>query len=285
MSCALERRRFLGMLAASPLLAAPALASAFDIAETSFRFTSRDGLSIASSRWTGGGPLRGVVQIAHGMGEHIGRYKALAETLAAAGFAVYGNDHRGHGRTARSPDELGDFGKGGFELLVEDMMRLSRIARDENPDLPLVLLGHSMGSFAAQWYALDHSGEIDGLVLSGSGALDALVRAARWSGQRFLNAGFQPARTPFDWLSRDQKVVDAFIADPLCFASLKSASFSSFLAAAKPLSDPDRLRQIRSDLPMYVFSGSDDPVGVRLEGVRLLIDRYLAAGLRHIAHD
>src|SRR5262249_53409443 len=156
---------------------------------------SRDGLSIASSRWTTGGTPIGVVQIAHGMGEHIGRYKALAQSLAAAGFAVYGNDHRGHGRTAASPGALGDFGDGGFELLVEDMVKPSHIARDETPALPLVLLGHSMGSFAAQSYALERSREIDGLVLSGSGALDALVRAARWSGQSFLNAGFQPART------------------------------------------------------------------------------------------
>jgi alpha-beta hydrolase superfamily lysophospholipase len=135
---------------------------------------------------------------------------------------VYGNDHRGHGRTALSAAHFGDFGEGGFDLLVEDMVRLSRIAKEENPDPPFILLGHSMGSFAAQQYVLDHSREIDGLVLSGSGALDGLARLANSAPSRknILNAPFEPARTPFDWLSRDSAVVDAFISDPLCFAQL-----------------------------------------------------------------
>jgi len=136
---------------------------------TEFRFTSADGLPIACGRWESGAPFRGVVQIAHGMGEHIGRYAAVIEVLVSAGFTVYGNDHRGHGRTARSTEQLGDFGEGGFDLLVEDMLHLSRIAKEENPDRPFILLGHSMGSFAAQQYVLEHSREIDGLILSGSG--------------------------------------------------------------------------------------------------------------------
>src|SRR6185436_19567237 len=105
---------------------------------------------IVCTRWETPGHVRGVVQIAHGMGEHIWRYRETIETLVAAGLTVYGNDHRGHGRTAPSPDFLGDFGWGGFDLLVEDMYRLSRVARAEYPDAPFILLGHSMGSFAAQ---------------------------------------------------------------------------------------------------------------------------------------
>src|SRR5262249_5602905 len=88
---------------------------------------------------------------------------------------------------------------------------------------------------------------------------------------------FEPARTPFDWLSRDPAVIDAFINDPLCFAELMPPAQASFLAAASRLSDPAGLRSIRSDLPLYLFSGSDDPVGQRLEGVRLLIERYRKA--------
>ena len=93
--------------------------------------------------------MRGVVQTAHGMGEHIGRYFGLIGVLVSAGLTVYGNDHRGHGRTAPPAAHFGDFGEGGFDLLVEDMVRLSRIAKEENPDQPFILLGHSMGSFAA----------------------------------------------------------------------------------------------------------------------------------------
>src|SRR5262249_31320594 len=141
------------------------------ISSTEFRFTSADGMSISCARWDSPGPVRGVVQIAHGMGEHIGRYAGAIQVLVSAGFTVYGNDHRGHGRTAPSAAQLGDFGKGGFDLLVEDMLRLSRVARKEHPDKPLLLLGHSMGSFASQQYVLEHSREVDGLILSGSGAL------------------------------------------------------------------------------------------------------------------
>ncbi|HWY71313.1 MAG TPA: alpha/beta hydrolase [Terriglobales bacterium] len=257
------------------------------IPSTEFRITSTDGLQIACARWDSRGGVRGVVQIAHGMGEHIGRYAGLIEFLVSAGFTVYGNDHRGHGRTASSAKHFGDFGHWGFDLLVEDMVRLSAIAREENPDAPFILLGHSMGSFAAQQYVLEHSRQVDALVLSGSGALDGLAHLASAAppGRNILNAPFEPARTPLDWLSRDDAVVNAFINDPLCFPRLQPASFNSFLAAAPRLSDPMRLGRIRSDLPIYLFSGSADPVGQQLEGLEILIARYHQAGLYDITHD
>jgi alpha-beta hydrolase superfamily lysophospholipase len=220
------------------------------------------------------------------MGEHIGRYAGLIGALVSAGFSVYGNDHRGHGHTAVSAAHFGDFREGGFDLLVEDMVRLSRIAKEENPGTAFMLLGHSMGSFASQQYVLDHSREIDGLMLSGSGALDglALVASSASPGTNILNAHFEPARTPVDWLSRDNRVVDAFLNDPLCFPQLQPASFASFLAAAPRLADPQNLREIRADLPVYIFSGSDDPVGQQLEGVKVLLERYRNAGLREVSH-
>ena len=252
-----------------------------------FRFTSTDGLRIACARWDSRGPVLGVVQIAHGMGEHIGRYTGLIEVLIEAGLSVYGNDHRGHGRTAPSAKRFGDFGEGGFDLLVDDMIRLGRIAREENPNKPFILLGHNMGSIAAQQFVLDHSQEIDGLALSGSGALDELARLASSAlpGENIMNAPFEPARTPFDWLSRDSMVVDEFIHDPLCFAALKPAACTSFFAAADRLSDPASLRKIRPDLPVYLFSGSRDPVGQQLEGIQVLIERYQKAGLHDISQD
>jgi len=252
-----------------------------------FSFTSSDGLQVACARWDSHGPGRGVVQIAHGMGEHIRRYAETIEALVSEGLTVYGNDHRGHGRTAPDAAHLGDFGDGGFDLLVEDMIRLSRIVKDEHPDKPFILLGHSLGSFAAQQYVLDRSAEIDGLILSGSGALDGLRHFASSApaGRNFLNARFEPARTPFDWLSRDTAVVDAFANDPLCFAELKPTSFASFLAASTRLSDPLQLAKIREDLPVYLISGSEDPVGEQLEGVHELIHRYEDAGLYDVSHD
>ena len=255
-----------------------------------FQFTSTDGLSIACVKWSSHHQVRGVVQIAHGLGEHIGRYGEVAEKLVAGDFVVYGNDHRGHGLTAKPSGSFGEFGPGGFDQLVEDMISLRVIAKGEHPGKPYILLGHSLGSFAAQQFVLDHGHSIDGLVLSGSGTLDGLARLAQSvpAGQdpmKLMNAAFEPARTPFDWLSRDNAEVDAFINDPLCFPSLKPESMQSFLDAFPRLADPQEIRKVREDLPLYIFSGSDDPVGQRLEGVRVLIDRYRSAGLASIAHD
>ena len=252
-----------------------------------FGFTSADGLRIACARWDGSRPVRAVIQIAHGLGEHIGRYGEAIAALLAVGFTVYANDHRGHGRTAAAAEAFGEFGDGGFKLLVDDMVRLSDIARQENPGLPLFLLGHGMGSFAAQLHALDHNREIDGLILSGTGILDGLANLAHVepSGVAQFNAAFEPARTPFDWLSRDPTVADAFLEDPLGFAELSPSSKASFLAEASALSDPMRLRTIRHDLPIYVLAGSEDPVGQELDGVRTLLHRYRQAGLHDVSHD
>ena len=247
-----------------------------------FHFVSADGLRIACAFWPARSSAWGLVQIAHGMGEHMGRYDALIEDLTSAGLTVYANDHRGHGRTAAPA--FGDFGSGGFELLVADMVRLSRIARDALPGLPLVLLGHSMGSFAAQRFAQDHSDVLAGLVLSGSGALDGLAGLAQAGRdvEEILNGAFQPARTPFDWLSRDEAVVDAFVADPLCFPALQPQALASFLAEAPRLADPKAVARIRRDLPVYAFSGSEDPVGQRSEGLNVLARRYGRAGLTDV---
>jgi alpha-beta hydrolase superfamily lysophospholipase len=255
-----------------------------------FQFTGTDGLSIACVKWGDSHTVRGVIQIAHGLGEHIGRYDELANVLVRDGFVVYGNDHRGHGLTAKLSGSFGDFRPGGFDQLVEDMVSLRVIAKKEHPDRPYILLGHSMGSFAAQQFVLDHSHSIDGLALSGSGALDGLARlaqsvAAKEDLMKLMNAAFEPARTPMDWLSRDNAEVDKFINDPLCFPSLKPESMQSFLDAFPRLADPREIRKVRDDLPVYIFSGSDDPVGQRLEGVRVLIDRYRSAGFTSIAHD
>jgi len=255
-----------------------------------FSFMSADGLSIACVKWNSRGRARGIVQIAHGLGEHMGRYTELADTLVDQGFVVYGNDHRGHGLTARTSGGLGDFGHGGFDQVVEDMVSLRVIAKQDYRHIPYILLGHGMGSFAAQQFILDHSHSIDGLALSGSGILDGLLGIGldadpAHDPMGLMSAMFGPARTPFDWLSRDTAQVDAFMADPLCFTSLQPTSMESLLSAAPRLSDPRELRKIRQDLRIYLFSGSNDPVGQQLEGVRVLIDRYRSAGLSMIDHD
>jgi alpha-beta hydrolase superfamily lysophospholipase len=214
-----------------------------------FHFISADGLEVFCTRWSNRRPGRGIFQIAHGLGEPMGRYQSLIETMVRAGLIVYANDPRGHGRTARSRREFGDFGPGGFELLVNDMAHLSEIAQSENPGQPLILFGHNLGSLAGQYYILDHSQRIDGLVLSGAGALDELAPVAKsaLAGSHFLNTAFEPARTAFDGLA-----------------------------------DHWRLKCVRRDLPIYLLAGSDDSVGQRLKGAKVLVDRYRKAGLHNI---
>jgi len=220
----------------------------------------------------------------------MGRYAELAKLLVEDELVVYGNDHRGHGLTAKPSDSFGDFGPAGFDQLVEDMVSLRVTAKKDHPGKPYILLGHSLGSFAAQQFVLDHSHSIDGLALSGSGTLDGLVRLAQSlppgrDPMGLMNASFEPARTPFDWLSRDAAEVDAFINDPLCFPSLKPESMQSFLDAFPRLANPLEIRKVQGELPVYIFSGSEDPVGQKLEGVRVLIDRYRSAGFTSITHD
>jgi alpha-beta hydrolase superfamily lysophospholipase len=217
------------------------------------------------------------------MAEHFGRYRRLTNELTAAGYAVYGADHRGHGASAAAHG-LGDFGPGGFQSLVEDMAALSRRARMEQPNMPLILIGHSMGSFAAQLYLLSHGDDLAALVLSGTAAGDKLVKAiaAAGGGGRLesFNAAFEPARTPFDWLSRDPAEVDAYVADPLCGFELTQDSVQSvFQATGGATLDPG-LAKAPKDLPVLVISGERDPVtGPGQAFVGALVDRYRAAGL------
>src|SRR3954452_18668658 len=136
------------------------------IRERAFRFEGAEGADIAGFRWADDTLTpRAVLQVAHGMGEHARRYLAPLAPLIEAGWVVYADDHRGHGLTAAGPEALGDFGENGAELVVDDLHKLTSLARTEHPDLPLILLGHSLGSFFAQAYVFDHSADIDGLVL------------------------------------------------------------------------------------------------------------------------
>jgi alpha-beta hydrolase superfamily lysophospholipase len=253
-----------------------------DLAEQAFIYRGKDGVSVAAYQWSGREPARFVVQIAHGMGEHARRYLPVVRDLIPAGAMVYANDHRGHGRTAGSIEALGDFGEGGYDAMPEDMAILTRQIRQEQPGLPVILLGHSMGSFAAQVYVLDHSDLIDGLVLSGSTAIDAFAKARAEAGGG-LNTSFEPARTPYDWLSRDPAVVDAYIADPYC--GFQGRSRPSTQSAAQRAADPDELKRIRPDLPIYLFAGDKDPLNGDLAFLNLLIERYQAAGLKDVTCD
>ena len=255
--------------------------------ESSTRFTypAGDGVEIVGYRWDPVGQPRGAVQLTHGMGEHVKRYGALAHALNGRGLVVYGQDHRGHGATARSEEELGQLGPDGWSQLLEDIDLLVSRIHDEQPGLPLVLLGHSMGSFAIQQYLLDHSGRVDAVVLTGTTALDQLEPALDLDKPIDLavfNAAFQPARTEFDWLSRDEAIVDAYIADPRCGFGIDTDAAKDMFAGARRMADPAQVSAVRADLPLYVAVGELDPVNANLALLNVVVDRYRAAGLTDV---
>ena len=249
--------------------------------ETTLRFTSEagDGAEITAYRWSGDGDPRAIVVVAHGMGEHAGRYRRLAEALVDAGYVVYAPDHRGHGRTAGSADAHGNLGASGWDALVGDLGTLVAVARAEHPGIPLVAFGHSMGSFALQQYLLDHSADVEAAVLSGTTALDVVAPAIDPTKEVDLtafNLAFAPARTDYDWLSRDEAEVDAYVDDPDCGFGLDPAATAGMLARAGDTAD---VSAVRADLPIYLMSGDADPLAGGGPLVDLVADRYREAGV------
>lgn len=249
-----------------------------------FSYASGDGLDIVGYRWDPAGEPVAAVQLTHGMGEHVLRYDELARALTSRGMVVYGQDHRGHGATAR-PDALGDLGPGGWPALVDDIGLLTARIQAEHPGRPLILLAHSMGSFAAQQYLLDHSAQVDGVVLTGTATIDLLEPALDLDQPLDLavfNAAFQPARTDFDWLTRDEAIVDAYIADPLCGFGIDPSSARAMFAGARRVADQGQVAAMRPGLPVYIGAGGSDPVNGGLTLLDPLVERYRAAGLTDI---
>lgn len=252
----------------------------------SFR-SAADGTEIVTHAWTevAGTPV-GAVQIAHGLAEHGERYARFAAALNAAGFRVFATDHRGHGRTARGG--YGDFGPAGFDGLIADVAQFGAALRAEQGSRPLFLVGHSMGSFAAQAALLDPAAPWSGVVLSGSTALDAFAAAMAQApadgpaGLEAFNAGFEH-RTGYEWLSRDPAEVDAYVADPACGWPVPDDVIPALFAPAARLADPARLAGIRRDLPILVASGDADPLAGGGALVHLLAQRYRDAGLADVA--
>jgi alpha-beta hydrolase superfamily lysophospholipase len=245
-------------------------------------FPSAGGVTVAAYRWDADGEPLAAAQITHGMGEHALRYADLAQALTARGYIVYAQDHRGHGRTADSVEALGQIGAQGWVEIVNDIDRLRQRVRAAHPGIPLVLIGHSMGSFAVQQYLLDHSADVQAVVLTGTAAIDLLEPALDLDAPidlSMFNAPFAPARTDYDWLSRDEEQVDRYVADPYCGFGLDLEGGRQMFVSAREVADEARLAGMRKDLPVYIAVGEDDPVNGQLALVRALVGRYQQAGL------
>lgn len=234
-------------------------------------FTDAHGVAIVYDVHPAAGTPRGVVQLLHGVGEHAGRYGALIGALTGAGFHVYADDHRGHGRTGirqhGGPEKLGRLGVGGLRAAEDAVWQLTGIIRDENPDLPLVLLGHSWGSFLAQMLVNHHPEAWDAVILSGSalrtpGFLNAAPLNARWAKDEDA--------TGLEWLSRDPAVWAAFADDPLT-TDVPLLKLFGPIEAAKLYGRP--AKDLGRDIPMLLLVGRDDPVGGP-RSVHKLADEY-----------
>lgn len=233
-------------------------------------FTDAHGIAIVYDVHPAEGEPRGVVQLLHGVGEHAGRYGALIAALTGAGYTVYADDHRGHGRTGirqhGGPAKIGRLGKGGIRATEDAVWQLTGIIRATHPDLPLVLLGHSWGSFLAQMLVNDHPEAWDAVILSGSalrtpGSLNAAPLNARWK-----NAD----ATGFEWLSRDPAVWKEFDEDPLT-TDVPLLKLFGPIEAAKLYGRPRK--DLGRDIPMLLMVGRDDPVGGP-RSVHKLADEY-----------
>ncbi|QDQ26890.1 lysophospholipase [Chitinimonas arctica] len=266
--------------------------------------TAEDGASLGHYHWAAAKPRR-IVVISHGMAEHAGRYDEFAAFLNAHDCEVWALDHRGHGHSVAA-GKAGYFGDAdGFRLVVADLMHLVDRARTAHPGLPVVLLGHSMGSFVARALLLTRPALLDGLLLSATGFRQSrLARLmsgiAGWTGRRHgmdkpsrfmgklvfgtFNLRFLPARTPSDWLSRDPAVVDAYIADPWCGFDCAPQLWRDLFGGIVNMEHREAGgATLSSKLSVMMVAGSHDPVSMGGKGCRQLAERYIALGLRDVA--
>jgi alpha-beta hydrolase superfamily lysophospholipase len=249
------------------------------VSEDVHKLDAADGVTVVYRRWLPDGEVRGTVQIVHGASEHSGRYGRLAGALTARGVAVSAMDLRGHGRTADSSG-VGRYGgtSSGVDAILQDVAELHRVMAEQHSDVPRFLLGHSMGSIVALAAAESAGGDLAGLVLSGplgvnpelGGTVSALEQAvAAGMGDQPLdalggfNAAFEPARTGYDWLSRDPAEVDAYLADPLCGDDmpLTYAYAAAMFGLSVRTASEDGVAGLPDGLPVLLLSGQRDPVG------------------------
>jgi alpha-beta hydrolase superfamily lysophospholipase len=267
-------------------------------------FTATDGKTIHYLSWIPRAETQAVVQIVHGMAEHAARYEHTAKYLNQQGYTVYANNHRGHGQTAENQTELGFFAEeNGWQRAVEDIRELTEIIKEKEPGKPIVLLGHSMGSFMARTLMILYPETYQAVVLSGTAAGAGITgkigkllaeHAVKKSGARTPNKkldqmsfgsygkAFEPNRTKFDWLSRDPEQVDAYVDDPYCGFICTSQFFVDLLTGLDFINNRKRQLGMRMDLPVLIASGTMDPVGGFGKGVQKVYDQFKKLGMQDV---
>ncbi|MBN1754747.1 lysophospholipase [bacterium] len=270
-----------------------------------FKFKSWDNKEIYVHSWFPDSqrPIRGILALFHGIGEHAGRYQHVAEALTCEGYAVYAPDLRGHGQTAGLSGQLGHFGDhGAWQLMLHDMNELIILISSEYPNVPLFLMGHSMGSFLVRHFIAQFQPTLNGVILSGTRGRDFIMVWCAFMMTSFLSIfkcgkekspfvaklinlqhikPFQPARTSRDWLSRDNTGVDKFLDDPFFVPIFSLESYRQLFKGILYISRWHSFKNAQK-VPMLIFSGDNDPVGRMGKGPIETYNSYKKAGLKEI---
>ena len=270
-----------------------------------FTYPSKDGRTqIHAIEWIPEGQVRAVVQISHGMVEFVDRYDRFARVLADQGFYVTGNDHLGHGQSVTGEAQLGYFAQhdGNF-CVIGDMHTLREKTAEKYPDVPFFLFGHSMGSFLVREYIEMHGEGLAGAIIMGTAhqsrqTLDAGIvmtgamersRGGHYRSEMVnnmalgaYNKSFEPARTTADWLTRDEAVVDAYVAEPLCQFMFTVNGYYNLFRGLRYCQESRRIDRIPKDLPVLIVSGLNDPVGDFGKGPARVAQSFLESGLQDV---
>jgi len=272
---------------------------------TDFYYNSSNGQNKIHARmFIPNGEVRGVVQIAHGIAEHINRYDGFMQFLAQHGFVAVGNDHLGHGQSVTDSKELGAFAKeNGWEYVLNDMNKLYELTIEKYPDVPYIFFGHSMGSFLIRHYVILHPNQPAMVLLSGTGHQGKLLTYGGHTLSKFFvkifgsdkvsnflnniafgsyTKGIENLRTSSDWLNRDPVEVDKYINDPLCGFIPSNGMFCDMSGGIIFITNSKNIEKMNKTVPIFLISGSDDPVGEYGKGVERAYHAFKDAGIEDV---
>lgn len=267
-----------------------------------FYFDSRDGKhKIRALKWIPEGEVKAVLQLVHGMAEHVERYDEFARWMAEKGFLVVAGDHLGHGKSVNNPDEYGYFcDDNALSIVLKDIHRLKKITQEENQDKKYFILGHSMGSLLLRNYLFKYGKGIDGAILTGTASQPYLMtkpglailnimklfmgaHARSVFASKLVNGDYngkiENPRTPFDWLSHNEENIDKYIEDDKCGYLFTLNGFITMVKSVDRMNSRKLLNCMPKDLPVIFMSGQEDPVGNYGEGVKRAYGQFIKAGM------
>ncbi len=254
--------------------------------------------------WEPEGEVKAIMQISHGMVEYVERFHEFACSLNQYGILVIGNDHLGHGKTASCDEDLGYFGAEKSKTVVDDLHSVTAYAKTEYGKKPYFLFGHSMGSFMARRYLMTYGEELDGAIISGTGfapssVLNVAGFVAGWlkliHGERYRSpflkklsfTGYldhiEKPRTQNDWLTNDEAIVDKYNADKFCTYTFTVNGYQTLFGVLRYIQNPKNVEKIPKDIPIFMISGAEDPVGAYGEGVKKVYDSYKSSGMKNVS--